>query len=60
MEGDIITMQEVFVFQQTEWLPTVRAGPLPRYGVRPRFLERIRTAGIALNDALFDPNRIYE
>jgi len=61
MEGDIITMQEVFVFQQTGVAAdgTVQ-GHFRATGVRPRFLERIRTAGIALNDALFDPNRIYE
>ncbi len=61
MEGEIITMQEVFVFQQTG-IGTDGSvqGHFRATGVRPRFLERIRTAGIVLNDALFDPNRVYE
>ncbi|MCM5572079.1 CpaF family protein [Burkholderiaceae bacterium FT117] len=61
MEGDIITMQEIFVFQQTGIGPDGAVlGHFKATGVRPKFLERIRAFGIALPDALFDPSRIYE
>ena len=61
MEGDIITMQEIFAFQQTGVSPdgTVQ-GHFRATGVRPRFSERLRAFGIELPDAMFDPTRQYE
>ena len=61
MEGDIITMQEIFVFQQTGVSSDGSVvGHFKATGVRPKFLERIKAFGIGLSDALFDPNRVYE
>ena len=61
MEGEVITMQEVFAFQQTgiDANGSV-AGYFAASGVRPRFVERLRTYGVVLPDNLFDPSRRFE
>jgi len=61
MEGDIVTMQEIFAFRQTGIADngTVQ-GHYCATGVRPRFVERLRTFGIEVPDRLFDPTRHYE
>ena len=61
MEGEIITMQELFTFKRTgvERDGTVR-GYFCASGVRPRFAERLQTYGMALPDAIYDPSHRYE
>ena len=61
MEGEIITMQELFAFRQTgvDDNGTV-AGYFCATGVRPHFTDRVRSYGIELPDSLFDPARRYE
>lgn len=61
MEADIITMQEIFVFQQTGVAPdgTV-VGYFKATGIRPKFVDRLHIHGIEIPDDLFDPERIYE
>jgi pilus assembly protein CpaF len=61
MEGDIITMQEIFAFKQTgiESDGQVK-GHFCATGVRPRFTERLKSYGVAVQDRLFDPTRVYE
>jgi pilus assembly protein CpaF len=61
MEGDVITMQEIFVFKQTtiEQDGTVK-GYFQATGVRPRFQERLRVRGLALPENLFDPSKRVE
>jgi len=61
MEGEIITMQELFAFRQTgvDDSGTV-SGYFCATGVRPHFTDRVRSYGIELPDALFDPTRRYE
>ncbi|MDV6343375.1 CpaF family protein [Nitrosomonas sp. Is37] len=61
MEGDVITMQEIFVFEQTDIAAngTVQ-GYFRATGIRPQFAERLRVFGISLRDNLFDPSRRYE
>jgi pilus assembly protein CpaF len=58
MEGDVITMQEIFGYKQTD---VDKEGNIVGYfyatGVRPKFAERLRSFGIALPDAMFDPNK---
>ncbi len=58
MEGDVLTMQEIFAFRQTG---VSASGGVEGYfcatGVRPRFQERLKTHGIVLEDSLFDPSR---
>jgi pilus assembly protein CpaF len=60
MEGDIITMQDVFVFQQTGLDPQGRVrGVFKATGVRPKFLERLRVHGVSVADDMFDPSVTY-
>ncbi len=61
MEGDIVTMQEIFIFDQTGVAPdgTV-VGNFRATGIRPKFVERLRTRGVAISDEIFDPTRLYE
>jgi pilus assembly protein CpaF len=60
MEGEIITMQEVFAFRQTgvDADGTV-LGQHYATGVRPKFVDRLRAHGVNVADNLFDPNRRY-
>jgi pilus assembly protein CpaF len=58
MEGDVITMQEIFTFQQTGMDQSGDViGQFRATGIRPRFLARLRAFGIAIPDGLFDPGR---
>ena len=61
MEGEMITMQEIFAFKQTGVAAdgTVQ-GHFRATGIRPKFVERIRSHGVPIRDELFDPSRIYE
>ena len=56
MEGDTVTMQEIFRFDQTGIAPdgTVM-GRFRATGIRPRFAERLKRRGIVLPESLFDP-----
>lgn len=61
MEGDVVTMQEIFVFQQTGVGSDGEVqGHFRATGVRPRFAERLRAFGVPLPDGMFEPNRRYE
>jgi pilus assembly protein CpaF len=61
MEGDIISMQEIFRFEQTG---VDRDGKVQGYfsatGVRPRFADRLKMYGAAIPDDTFDPDRIFQ
>ena len=60
MEGDVITMQEIFSFRQTGLGEGgVVLGHFQASGIRPLFLERLRNFGITVSEALFDPSRQY-
>ena len=60
MEGDVITMQEIFLFKQTGLGENGAVlGHFCATGVRPRFVERLRTYGVTVPDNLFDPTRQY-
>ncbi|MEZ5645225.1 MAG: CpaF family protein [Burkholderiaceae bacterium] len=61
MEGDVITMQEIYRFTQTGVGPDgLVKGHFRATGVRPKFMDRIKTYGLTVPDATFDPNLIYE
>ena len=61
MEGDVITMQEIFAFKQTGMNGDGRVtGHFHATGIRPGFMDRLRVFGAAVPDALFDPQRIFE
>ena len=61
MEGDIVTMQEIFLFEQQGIGEGGRVkGRFRATGIRPKFLSRLKACGIELSTALFDPARVYE
>ena len=47
MEGDVIVMQDVFVFEQTGVVEGKIQGRLKPTGIRPKFVEKFETQGIA-------------
>ena len=54
MEGDIITMQDIFSFEQLGVSPACKAfGQFVATGIRPSFLERLKTIGCELPVELF-------
>ncbi len=54
MEGDIITMQDLFSFEQLGVSPACKAyGQFVATGIRPSFLERLKTIGCELPVELF-------
>src|SRR5688500_8170224 len=53
MEGDVIVMQDVFVFEQTGVEEGKIQGRLRPTGIRPHFVERFETAGIHLPPNIF-------
>ena len=54
-EGDVVSMQEVFHFEQTGLDADGRVrGQFVTTGIRPRFVQRLRARGIALRDDLFE------
>jgi pilus assembly protein CpaF len=55
MEGDIITMQEVFVFEKLGVTPEGKViGRFRATGVRPKICERLKTSGIHLPSDMFE------
>jgi pilus assembly protein CpaF len=61
MEGELITMQEIFTFEQAGVAADGRVtGHFRATGIRPQFIERLRTHGVTLPDGLFDPEKVYE
>ena len=53
MEGDVIVMQDVFVFEQTGLVEGKIQGRLKPTGIRPHFVERFEVAGIHLPPNIF-------
>jgi pilus assembly protein CpaF len=53
MEGDTITMMDIFIFEQTGVEEGRVIGRLRPTGLRPKFLDRIESAGIRLPATIF-------
>ena len=54
MEGDVITMQEIFVFERQGVDATGKVlGRFRPTGIRPRFAERLKAYGVNLSSLLF-------
>jgi len=53
MEGDVITMTDVFVFEQTGVEAGKVVGRLRPTGLRPKFIDKIEAAGISLPPSIF-------
>ncbi len=57
MEGDVITTQEIFVFERTGTAADGAViGRFRATGVRPRMAQKIETYGIRLPEGLFTPD----
>lgn len=55
MEGEVMSMQDLFLFKQTGLDHDRRTqGYFCTTGIRPRCLERLENAGVALNPELFE------
>jgi len=61
MEGEVVTLQEIFSFTQTgvDKEGKVR-GRFTSGGIRPRFVEKLQAYGIPIPHDLFDPGKVYE
>jgi pilus assembly protein CpaF len=61
MEGEIINLQEIFVFEQTGLDANgLVKGRFKATGIRPRFVEKLKARGIPVPAELFDPRKSYE
>jgi pilus assembly protein CpaF len=55
MEGDVVTLQDLFVFEKRGVTPEGRVlGRFAATGIRPKFYEKLTAAGIRLPAELFD------
>lgn len=60
MEGDVITMQEIYRFDQTGVDSTGKVkGRFQATGIRPKFIDKFEALGLHTPSELFDPNRVY-
>jgi len=57
MEGEVITMSDLFVFEQTGMDGQRIVGRIVPTGLRPKYIERIMDAGIQLPPAIFGIGR---
>ncbi|HET7141420.1 MAG TPA: CpaF family protein [Candidatus Limnocylindria bacterium] len=53
MEGDIVTLQDIFVFQQTAIEDRRVTGELQPVGLQPKFLPKLEALGIRLPPSVF-------
>jgi pilus assembly protein CpaF len=53
MEGDVITMTDIFVFEQTGYEGGKVVGRLRPTGLRPKFMDKIEASGIHLPPSIF-------
>jgi pilus assembly protein CpaF len=61
MEGDVITMQEIFAFAQNGIDANGKVtGHFQATGIRPKFADKLRNHGISLPDTMFDASKRYE
>lgn len=61
MEGDTVTMQEIFGFQQSGVDASGSVvGQFRASGVRPKFHDRLKAFGLTVSDSIYDPTRVYQ
>jgi pilus assembly protein CpaF len=53
MEGDIITMTDIFIFEQVGFENNKVIGRMRPTGLRPKFMDKIETSGIHLPPSVF-------
>jgi pilus assembly protein CpaF len=55
MEGDVVTMQDIFKFEQLGVSPSGKAyGQIVATGLRPGFLDRLKSSGCDLDPDMFE------
>jgi pilus assembly protein CpaF len=55
MEGDVVTLQDIFIFEQTGVRDDGKViGRMRATGIRPKFVERLEASGIHLGRGLFE------
>jgi pilus assembly protein CpaF len=61
MEGDVVTLNDIFSFTQTgvDGQGRVR-GRFAATGIRPKFVQRFESLGMQVPADLFNPHRVYE
>jgi pilus assembly protein CpaF len=61
MEGDVVTMQDIFSFEQRGVDESGRAyGQMVATGIRPSFLERLKSAGCEISPGLFERQVLHD
>lgn len=55
MEGDTITLQDIFVYRPTGFGPDGTRGAFIPTGIRPNFAEKMADNGISVHDEWFQP-----
>ncbi len=55
MEGDTITLQDIFVYRPTGFGPDGTAGGFLPTGIRPGFVEKMADNGVSVRDEWFHP-----
>jgi pilus assembly protein CpaF len=61
MEGNVITAQEIFSFQQTAVDTSGKVRGRFRFsGVRPKFVDKFKIAGVPISNDMFDPKYAVE
>jgi pilus assembly protein CpaF len=53
MEGDVIVLQDVFIFEQTGVENGKIVGRMKPTGIRPKFVEKFEASNIFLPPAIF-------
>ncbi|MGB9673028.1 MAG: CpaF family protein [Anaerolineales bacterium] len=53
MEGDVITLTDLFIFEQTGYSNGKVVGRLKPTGLRPKFIDKIEASGIHLPPSIF-------
>jgi pilus assembly protein CpaF len=60
VEGDVISLQEIFIFEQTGVHANGSVkGHFKATGIRPRFVERLKALGISIPSSIFDAHKVY-
>jgi pilus assembly protein CpaF len=61
MEGEVVTLNEIFTFQQTgvDGQGKVK-GRFAATGIRPKFVQKFESLGLQVPADLFNPHRVYE
>jgi pilus assembly protein CpaF len=61
MEGNVVTMQEIFSFQQTSVDEEGNVhGKFVFSGIRPRFMDKFQVAGIRIPNSVLDPSKVEQ